>query len=118
MTPFREQLYLLAKPRRRNRSILLYVEGELARSDVRVNQASVHVIYGVQFVHLETCELIEHLYADIWNCNATVAKYLLPILHLIHWLLQALGLTESCSRLLQEVAQVLRAKSCDISLAP
>jgi protocatechuate 3,4-dioxygenase beta subunit len=48
-----------------------YVLGELVRSDLREGQDGVPVIFDVQFVDVDTCEGIEDLYADIWNCNAT-----------------------------------------------
>jgi protocatechuate 3,4-dioxygenase beta subunit len=48
-----------------------YVKGELVRSDLLEGQEGVPVIFDVQFVDVNTCEGIEELYADIWNCNAT-----------------------------------------------
>ncbi|KAJ5656180.1 aromatic compound dioxygenase [Penicillium longicatenatum] len=48
-----------------------YVLGELIRSDIREGQAGVPIIFDAQFVDVETCEPIEDLYFDIWNCNAT-----------------------------------------------
>jgi protocatechuate 3,4-dioxygenase beta subunit len=48
-----------------------YVKGELVRSDLQEGQEGVPVIFDVQFVDVSTCEGIEDLYADIWNCNAT-----------------------------------------------
>lgn len=48
-----------------------YVKGELVRSDVREGQAGVPIIMDGQFIDVETCEPIQGLYWDIWNCNAT-----------------------------------------------
>lgn len=48
-----------------------WVPGELIRSDLRENQTGVNVIIDGQFLDVETCEPIEGLYWDIWNCNAT-----------------------------------------------
>lgn len=48
-----------------------YVKGELVRSELSEGQDGVPVIFDVQFVDVNTCEGIENLYADIWNCNAT-----------------------------------------------
>lgn len=48
-----------------------YVPGELVRSDVSEGQDGVPIIFDIQFVDVSTCEGIEDLYADIWNCNAT-----------------------------------------------
>ncbi|KAJ5719265.1 aromatic compound dioxygenase [Penicillium malachiteum] len=48
-----------------------YVKGELIRSDIREGQAGVPIIFDAQFVDVDTCEPIEDLYFDIWNCNAT-----------------------------------------------
>lgn len=48
-----------------------YVKGELIRSDILENEPGVPITLDFQFVDVETCEPIEDLYSDIWNCNAT-----------------------------------------------
>ena len=48
-----------------------YVKGELIRSDILENEPGVPITLDFQFVDVETCEPIENLYSDIWNCNAT-----------------------------------------------
>jgi protocatechuate 3,4-dioxygenase beta subunit len=48
-----------------------WVKGEHIRSELRENQTGVPIIIEGQFVDVETCEPIEGLYWDLWNCNAT-----------------------------------------------
>jgi protocatechuate 3,4-dioxygenase beta subunit len=48
-----------------------YVPGELVRTDTREGQLGVPVILDGQFIDVETCEPIQDLWWDIWNCNAT-----------------------------------------------
>jgi protocatechuate 3,4-dioxygenase beta subunit len=48
-----------------------FVKGELIRSNVRESQAGVPIVLDGQFIDVETCEPIQGLYWDIWNCNAT-----------------------------------------------
>lgn len=48
-----------------------YVPGEYVREDLREGQKGVDVVVDGQFIDVETCEPIEGLYWDIWNCNAT-----------------------------------------------
>jgi protocatechuate 3,4-dioxygenase beta subunit len=48
-----------------------YVLGELVRSDLVDGEEGVPVILDVQFVDVTTCDPIEDLYFDIWNCNST-----------------------------------------------
>ncbi|TGO47613.1 hypothetical protein BCON_0270g00100 [Botryotinia convoluta] len=48
-----------------------YVSGEHIRSDLRETQAGVPVVIDGQFLDTSTCEPIQDLYWDIWNCNST-----------------------------------------------
>ncbi|KAH8891719.1 aromatic compound dioxygenase, partial [Thozetella sp. PMI_491] len=48
-----------------------YVPGELVRKDLREDQAGVDVVLDGQFIDVETCEPIQGLYWDVWNCNST-----------------------------------------------
>ncbi|KAH6683340.1 GPI anchored dioxygenase-like protein [Halenospora varia] len=48
-----------------------YVEGELIRKDVTEDQAGVPLYLEVQYLDITTCEPVENIYVDIWNCNAT-----------------------------------------------
>ena len=48
-----------------------WVKGELIRSDVRDGQAGIPLILDGQFIDINTCEPIENLYWDVWNCNST-----------------------------------------------
>jgi protocatechuate 3,4-dioxygenase beta subunit len=43
----------------------------LVRSDLVDGEEGVPVILDVQFVDVTTCDPIEDLYFDIWNCNST-----------------------------------------------
>ncbi|KAH8194732.1 hypothetical protein TruAng_011107 [Truncatella angustata] len=48
-----------------------WVKGEYVRSDILEGQPGVPVVIDGQFLNAETCEPIEGLYWDIWNCNST-----------------------------------------------
>lgn len=48
-----------------------WVKGEHIRSDLREGQAGVPMVIDGQFVDVETCEPIQGLWWDVWNCNAT-----------------------------------------------
>lgn len=48
-----------------------WVNSELVRKDVSDGQAGVPLIMDGQFIDINTCEPIENLYWDVWNCNAT-----------------------------------------------
>ncbi|KAJ5770403.1 uncharacterized protein N7511_002454 [Penicillium nucicola] len=48
-----------------------WVKGELIRNDIRDGQAGIPVIIDGQFIDINTCEPIQNLYWDVWNCNAT-----------------------------------------------
>lgn len=48
-----------------------WVKGELIRKDVSDGQAGVPLIMDGQFIDINTCEPIEALYWDVWNCNST-----------------------------------------------
>ncbi|KAF2137393.1 uncharacterized protein K452DRAFT_321813 [Aplosporella prunicola CBS 121167] len=48
-----------------------WVKGEHIRSDVREGQAGIPIVVEGQFVDVETCEPLEGVYWDLWNCNAT-----------------------------------------------
>ncbi|KAI4602955.1 hypothetical protein KJ359_008176 [Pestalotiopsis sp. 9143b] len=48
-----------------------WVKGEYVRSELVEDQAGVPVLIDGQFLDAETCEPIEGLYWDIWNCNST-----------------------------------------------
>jgi protocatechuate 3,4-dioxygenase beta subunit len=48
-----------------------YVNGEYIRKDVKEGQAGVDLYLEVQYVDITTCEPVEGLFVDIWNCNAT-----------------------------------------------
>lgn len=45
--------------------------GEYIRSDLRETQTGVPLIIDGQFLDTTTCEPIQNLYWDIWNCNST-----------------------------------------------
>ncbi|KAF7535675.1 hypothetical protein G7054_g5190 [Neopestalotiopsis clavispora] len=48
-----------------------WVKGEYVRSELVEDQEGVPVLIDGQFLNAETCEPIEGLYWDIWNCNST-----------------------------------------------
>lgn len=48
-----------------------YVLGELVRKNVKEDQAGVDLYLEVQYIDVETCEPVEGLYVDVWNCNST-----------------------------------------------
>lgn len=48
-----------------------WVKCELIRSDVRDGEPGIPIILDGQFIDINTCEPIEDLYWDIWNCNFT-----------------------------------------------
>ncbi|KAI9930669.1 hypothetical protein ASPWEDRAFT_106723 [Aspergillus wentii DTO 134E9] len=48
-----------------------WVKGELIRSDIGDGQAGIPIIMDGQFIDINTCEPIQDLYWDVWNCNAT-----------------------------------------------
>ncbi|KAJ5989555.1 hypothetical protein N7481_004765 [Penicillium waksmanii] len=48
-----------------------WVSGELIRKDIRDDEPGIQLILDAQFIDINTCEPIENLYWDVWNCNAT-----------------------------------------------
>ncbi|PYH86727.1 aromatic compound dioxygenase [Aspergillus uvarum CBS 121591] len=48
-----------------------WVKGEYIRSDVTDDEPGVSVVMDAQFIDIDTCEPIENLYFDVWNCNST-----------------------------------------------
>ncbi|CEJ62548.1 hypothetical protein PMG11_11045 [Penicillium brasilianum] len=48
-----------------------WVKGEYIRSDVTDDEPGVPVVFDAQFIDIDTCEPIEDLYFDVWNCNST-----------------------------------------------
>ncbi|KAE8153242.1 Intradiol ring-cleavage dioxygenase [Aspergillus avenaceus] len=48
-----------------------WVRGELVRSNVRDGEAGIPIVLDGQFIDIETCEPIQDLYWDVWNCNTT-----------------------------------------------
>ncbi|KAJ4388194.1 hypothetical protein N0V93_008801 [Gnomoniopsis smithogilvyi] len=48
-----------------------YVLGEAVRFDLADGQPGIPLILEGQFLDVETCEPIEGLYWDLWNCNST-----------------------------------------------
>ena len=48
-----------------------YVLGEYVRKDVKEGQAGIDMYLEVQYIDIETCEPVQGLYVDVWNCNAT-----------------------------------------------
>jgi protocatechuate 3,4-dioxygenase beta subunit len=48
-----------------------WVKGEYIRSDVTDDEPGVPVVFDAQFIDIDTCEPIEELYFDVWNCNST-----------------------------------------------
>ena len=48
-----------------------YVLGENIRFDISDGEPGIPLILDAQFVDVETCEPIESLYFDLWNCNTT-----------------------------------------------
>ncbi|KAL4978467.1 aromatic compound dioxygenase [Aspergillus desertorum] len=48
-----------------------WVDGELVRTDIIEDQAGIPVVLDLQFVDVSTCQPIEGIYAETWNCNAT-----------------------------------------------
>ena len=48
-----------------------WVKGEHIRYDLQDGQPGVPIIVEGQFLDVETCEPIEGLWWDIWNCNST-----------------------------------------------
>jgi len=48
-----------------------WVKGEHLRYDLQDGQPGVPVIIEGQFLDVETCEPIEGLWWDLWNCNST-----------------------------------------------
>ncbi|GFN11423.1 hypothetical protein AtubIFM55763_009995 [Aspergillus tubingensis] len=48
-----------------------WVKGELIRHDVSDGEPGVPLILDGQFIDINTCEPIQDLYWDVWNCNAT-----------------------------------------------
>lgn len=49
-----------------------YVLGEAVRFDLADGEPGVPLILEGQFLDVETCEPIEGLYWDLWNCNSTL----------------------------------------------
>jgi protocatechuate 3,4-dioxygenase beta subunit len=47
------------------------VKGEHIRYDLQDGQPGVPIIIEGQFLDVETCEPIEGLWWDLWNCNST-----------------------------------------------
>ncbi|KAF2690896.1 aromatic compound dioxygenase [Lentithecium fluviatile CBS 122367] len=48
-----------------------YVLGEYVRKDVKEDEPGVDMYLEVQYIDVETCEPVQGLFVDIWNCNAT-----------------------------------------------
>ncbi|KAJ9155243.1 GPI anchored dioxygenase [Pleurostoma richardsiae] len=48
-----------------------YVKGELIRQDLREDQPGVPIVIDGQFIDVQTCEPIQGLFWDLWNCNST-----------------------------------------------
>ncbi|CAI7573866.1 unnamed protein product [Penicillium glandicola] len=48
-----------------------WVKGELVRSDLRDGEDGIPIILDGQFIDINTCEPIQDLYWDVWNCNTT-----------------------------------------------
>ncbi|KAL4865271.1 hypothetical protein BDV12DRAFT_211164 [Aspergillus spectabilis] len=48
-----------------------WIPGERVRSQTREGQPRVPVILEQQYIDVETCKPVPHLYAELWGCNAT-----------------------------------------------
>ena len=48
-----------------------YVLGELVRKDVKEGQPGVDLYLEAQYIDVETCEPVQGLFVDVWNCNST-----------------------------------------------
>ncbi|KAL4933693.1 intradiol ring-cleavage dioxygenase [Aspergillus undulatus] len=48
-----------------------WVKGELIRYDISDGEAGIPIYLDGQFIDINTCEPIQDLYWDVWNCNAT-----------------------------------------------
>ncbi|KAH6654521.1 Intradiol ring-cleavage dioxygenase [Truncatella angustata] len=48
-----------------------WVKGEYIRNNLREDQPGVPIVIEAQFVDVETCQPIQGLYWDVWNCNST-----------------------------------------------
>ncbi|RPB08731.1 aromatic compound dioxygenase [Morchella conica CCBAS932] len=48
-----------------------YVSGELIREDIREDQYGIELLLDVQFVDVNTCEVLTDAYVDFWHCNTT-----------------------------------------------
>lgn len=48
-----------------------WVKGELIRSDIGDGEPGIPIILDGQFIDINTCEPIQGLYWDVWNCNST-----------------------------------------------
>ncbi|OJK03450.1 hypothetical protein ASPACDRAFT_49635 [Aspergillus aculeatus ATCC 16872] len=48
-----------------------WVKGELIRHDISDGEAGVPIILDGQFIDINTCQPIQDLYWDVWNCNST-----------------------------------------------
>ncbi|KAL3258405.1 hypothetical protein ABHI18_006082 [Aspergillus niger] len=48
-----------------------WVKGELIRHDVSDGEPGVPLFMDGQFIDINTCQPIQDLYWDVWNCNAT-----------------------------------------------
>lgn len=47
------------------------VAGELIRQDIRETQPELDLLLDVQIVNVNTCEPMEGVFVDFWNCNST-----------------------------------------------
>jgi hypothetical protein len=48
-----------------------WVSGELIREDISNGEPGVPLYMHAQFIDVKSCEPIEKLYWDVWNCNST-----------------------------------------------
>lgn len=48
-----------------------WVDGELIRSDVTDGEPGIPLILDGEFIDIHTCEPVEDVFWEIWNCNAT-----------------------------------------------
>ncbi|KAJ3548740.1 hypothetical protein NM208_g859 [Fusarium decemcellulare] len=48
-----------------------WVKGELVREDIVDNEPGVVNYMHAQFIDVNTCEPVQDLYWDVWNCNST-----------------------------------------------
>jgi protocatechuate 3,4-dioxygenase beta subunit len=48
-----------------------WVDGELIRSNVTDGEPGIPLVLDGEFIDIHTCEPVEDVYWEIWNCNAT-----------------------------------------------